>query len=148
MDALLLLGVDEVELPKAGTVIYIGTHGDAARIAPTSSCRAPPTPKRTRPGSTPKAACNTAAAPRSRRAKRRKTGPSCARSPALDGQDAAVRLASRRSRAKMIADHPTLRSGRLRAGRGRAPASIAAKIGADGQVSNEPFAEPGRPTSI
>ncbi|HRE43291.1 MAG TPA: NADH-quinone oxidoreductase subunit NuoG [Terricaulis sp.] len=29
LDALLLLGVDEAELPKAGTVIYIGTHGDA-----------------------------------------------------------------------------------------------------------------------
>jgi NADH-quinone oxidoreductase subunit G len=29
MDTLLLLGVDEVALPKAGTVIYIGTHGDA-----------------------------------------------------------------------------------------------------------------------
>jgi NADH-quinone oxidoreductase subunit G len=26
--ALLLLGVDEVELPSAGTIIYIGTHGD------------------------------------------------------------------------------------------------------------------------
>ena len=29
LDALLLLGVDEVDLPKAGTVIYLGTHGDA-----------------------------------------------------------------------------------------------------------------------
>jgi len=29
LDTLLLLGVDEAELPKAGTVIYIGTHGDA-----------------------------------------------------------------------------------------------------------------------
>jgi len=29
MDALFLLGVDEVALPKAGTVIYLGTHGDA-----------------------------------------------------------------------------------------------------------------------
>ena len=29
MDTLLLLGVDEVELPKGGTVIYLGTHGDA-----------------------------------------------------------------------------------------------------------------------
>jgi NADH-quinone oxidoreductase subunit G len=28
MDALLVLGVDEVDLPKAGTVIYLGTHGD------------------------------------------------------------------------------------------------------------------------
>jgi NADH-quinone oxidoreductase subunit G len=28
MDTLLLLGVDEVALPKAGTVIYLGTHGD------------------------------------------------------------------------------------------------------------------------
>jgi NADH-quinone oxidoreductase subunit G len=28
LSALLLLGVDEVELPSAGTVIYIGTHGD------------------------------------------------------------------------------------------------------------------------
>jgi NADH-quinone oxidoreductase subunit G len=29
MDALLLLGVDEAALPKTGTVIYLGTHGDA-----------------------------------------------------------------------------------------------------------------------
>ncbi|MBC7770795.1 MAG: NADH-quinone oxidoreductase subunit G [Phycisphaerales bacterium] len=29
MDALFLLGVDEAALPKAGTVIYLGTHGDA-----------------------------------------------------------------------------------------------------------------------
>ena len=29
MDTLLLLGVDEVALPNSGTVIYIGTHGDA-----------------------------------------------------------------------------------------------------------------------
>jgi len=29
MDTLLLLGVDEVALPKAGTIIYLGTHGDA-----------------------------------------------------------------------------------------------------------------------
>ena len=28
VETLLLLGVDEVELPKGGTVIYIGTHGD------------------------------------------------------------------------------------------------------------------------
>ncbi|MGE0595184.1 MAG: NADH-quinone oxidoreductase subunit NuoG [Hyphomonadaceae bacterium] len=28
METLLLLGVDEVELPGAGTVIYLGTHGD------------------------------------------------------------------------------------------------------------------------
>jgi NADH-quinone oxidoreductase subunit G len=27
-DTLLLLGVDEVELPKAGAIIYLGTHGD------------------------------------------------------------------------------------------------------------------------
>jgi NADH-quinone oxidoreductase subunit G len=29
LDTLLLLGVDEVALPSAGTVIYVGTHGDA-----------------------------------------------------------------------------------------------------------------------
>jgi len=28
LDTLLLLGVDEVDLPQSGTVIYIGTHGD------------------------------------------------------------------------------------------------------------------------
>jgi NADH-quinone oxidoreductase subunit G len=28
MDTLLLLGVDEVQLPQAGTVVYLGTHGD------------------------------------------------------------------------------------------------------------------------
>jgi NADH-quinone oxidoreductase subunit G len=28
LSALVLLGVDEVELPSAGTIIYIGTHGD------------------------------------------------------------------------------------------------------------------------
>jgi NADH-quinone oxidoreductase subunit G len=29
MDTLFLLGVDEAVLPKAGTIIYLGTHGDA-----------------------------------------------------------------------------------------------------------------------
>jgi NADH-quinone oxidoreductase subunit G len=29
LDTLLLLGVDEVALPRAGTIIYLGTHGDA-----------------------------------------------------------------------------------------------------------------------
>ena len=29
LDTLLLLGVDEVALPKSGTIIYLGTHGDA-----------------------------------------------------------------------------------------------------------------------
>ncbi len=29
LDTLLLLGVDEVALPQAGTIIYLGTHGDA-----------------------------------------------------------------------------------------------------------------------
>ena len=29
LDTLLLLGVDEVDLPSAGTIIYVGTHGDA-----------------------------------------------------------------------------------------------------------------------
>ncbi|ANP44577.1 NADH-quinone oxidoreductase subunit NuoG [Candidatus Viadribacter manganicus] len=29
LDTLILLGVDEVALPSAGTIIYIGTHGDA-----------------------------------------------------------------------------------------------------------------------
>ncbi len=29
LDTLLLLGVDEAELPQAGAVIYLGTHGDA-----------------------------------------------------------------------------------------------------------------------
>ncbi len=29
MDTLFLLGVDEAALPKAGTIIYLGTHGDA-----------------------------------------------------------------------------------------------------------------------
>ncbi len=29
VETLFLLGVDEVELPKAGTVIYLGSHGDA-----------------------------------------------------------------------------------------------------------------------
>ncbi len=28
LDTLLLLGVDEVDLPSAGTIIYLGTHGD------------------------------------------------------------------------------------------------------------------------
>jgi NADH-quinone oxidoreductase subunit G len=28
IEALFVLGVDEVELPKSGTVIYLGTHGD------------------------------------------------------------------------------------------------------------------------
>ena len=52
-----------------------------ARIAPTSSCRAPPTPRRTRPTSTPRAACSDARWPSSRRARRARTGRSSAPCP-------------------------------------------------------------------
>ena len=41
-------------------VVYIGTHGDAARTAPTSSCRARPTPRSPAPTSTPRAGCSSA----------------------------------------------------------------------------------------
>jgi NADH-quinone oxidoreductase subunit G len=44
---LFLLGADEIDMTRLGEafVVYIGTHGDAGRTAPTSSCRAPPTPR-------------------------------------------------------------------------------------------------------
>ena len=55
-----------------------GPTAIAARIAPTSSCRAPPIPKNPASTSTPKAACRWPTAPCSRRATRAKTGRSCA----------------------------------------------------------------------
>ena len=50
METLFLLGVDEVEAPKSGASSISAPTAIAAPIAPTSSCRAPPTPKRMRPG--------------------------------------------------------------------------------------------------
>ena len=59
LDVLYLLGADEIELPGGGQVRSSSTRATtatAARIAPTSSCRAPPTPRRAPPTSTPKGA--------------------------------------------------------------------------------------------
>ena len=63
----------------------------AARIAPTSSCRAPPIPRRPASTSTPRAGRNSPSAPCSRRAKPARTGRSCARSRSALGAQAAVR---------------------------------------------------------
>ena len=71
----------------------------AARIAPTSSCRAPPIRRNPASTSTPKAACRWRRAPRSRRARPARTGRSCARCPTCSGTSC-----------------PTTRSRALRAG--------------------------------
>ena len=73
------LGADEVEIAAGPFVIYQGSHGDRGAIAPTSSCRPPPGPKRTGCSSTPKGGRNWPSAPGLRRVRPRRTGRSCAR---------------------------------------------------------------------
>jgi hypothetical protein len=58
LDVVYLLGADEIDMSALGKafVIYQGSHGDAGPSAPTSSCRAPPTPRRAPPTSMSRAA--------------------------------------------------------------------------------------------
>ena len=139
MDALLLLGVDEVELPKAGTVIYVGTHGDAgAHRADIILPGAAYTEKDAtwvntegrvqygRRATFPKGeAKDDWAIIRALSASLGKTLP----------YDSITAL-----RAKMIADHPSF--GQVDYAPGAGDGFDAAKTGADGQVSNEAFRSP------
>jgi NADH-quinone oxidoreductase subunit G len=139
MDALLLLGVDEVELPKAGTVIYVGTHGDAgAHRADIILPGAAYTEKDAtwvntegrvqygRRATFPKGeAKDDWAIIRALSASLGKTLP----------YDSITAL-----RAKMIADHPSF--GQVDYAPGAGDGFDAAKIGADAQVSSEPFRSP------
>ena len=86
-----LLGADEIDCRgwAKAFVVYQGTTAMPAPSAPTSSCRAPPTPKSPAPTSTPRAACRARRAPL-RRAMPARTGRSCARLSEL-GQDPALR---------------------------------------------------------
>ena len=55
LDLLFLLGADEIDVPDGAASSSISARmAMPARIAPTSSCPAPPTPKNPAPGSTPK----------------------------------------------------------------------------------------------
>ncbi|QGZ95234.1 NADH-quinone oxidoreductase subunit NuoG [Terricaulis silvestris] len=141
MDTLLLLGVDEVALPKAGTVIYIGTHGDAgAHRADIILPGAAYTEKDAtwvntegrvqygRRATFPKGeAKDDWAIIRALSASLGKTLP----------YDSITAL-----RAKMIADHPSFGQVDYAPGAADAASFDATKIGIDGQVSNEPFRSP------
>ena len=70
-DVLFLLGADEIDMTATGERLRrlsSAPMATPARTAPTSSCRAPPTPRSPAPTSTPKAACRWPTAPSSRRA--------------------------------------------------------------------------------
>ena len=79
LDVLFPLRLDELDcMATDAFVVYLGTHGDAGRTAPTSSCRAPPTRRRAALLSTPEGGCSAASARSSPRARPARTGPSCA----------------------------------------------------------------------
>ena len=80
LSALLLLGVDEVELPSAGTVIYIGTHGDKGAHRADIILPAAAYTEKNATWVNTEGASNTAAVPRSQRATRKRIGQSCGRS--------------------------------------------------------------------
>ena len=46
LDLLFNLGADEIAIAPGAFVVYVGTPAIAGRIAPTSSCPAPPIPRR------------------------------------------------------------------------------------------------------
>jgi NADH-quinone oxidoreductase subunit G len=80
--ALVLLGADEIDTSKIGDahVIYIGSHGDNGAHRADVILPAAPTPRNRAPTSTLRAGCSGPSAPCRRRARRGKTGRSCARS--------------------------------------------------------------------
>ncbi|UPT61233.1 MAG: NADH-quinone oxidoreductase subunit NuoG [Hyphomonadaceae bacterium JAD_PAG50586_4] len=138
METLLLLGVDEVALPNAGTVIYIGTHGDAGAhrgdiILPGAAY-------------TEKDATWVNTEGRVQYGRR-------ATFPKGDAKEdwAIVRALSGALgktlpydtlgalRQKMIAEHPTFGQVDYAPGAADGAGFDAASIGADGAVSNEPF---------
>jgi NADH-quinone oxidoreductase subunit G len=76
-----LLGADEIDFPKktAGFDRLSGHHGDRGAHRADVILPARPTPRNRAPTSTPRAGCRWPAARPSRRARRRRTGRSCAR---------------------------------------------------------------------
>ena len=100
--------------PSSSTSARMAT---AARIAPTSSCRAPPTPRRPALTSTPRAGRNSPSARCSRRATRARIGRSCARCRSALGAQAAVRLAQRSCARRSPRAHPHLVKHRRRSRR-------------------------------
>ncbi|WP_135210057.1 NADH-quinone oxidoreductase subunit NuoG [Vitreimonas flagellata] len=138
LDTLLLLGVDEVALPNTGTVIYVGTHGDAGAhradiILPGAAY-------------TEKEATWVNTEGRVQYGRR-------ATFPKGDAKEdwAILRALSGALgktlpydtlgalRQKMIADHPTFGQVDYAPGAADAAGFNAALIGADGTISNEPF---------
>jgi NADH-quinone oxidoreductase subunit G len=138
MDALLLLGVDEVTLPSAGTIIYIGTHGDAGAhradiILPGAAY-------------TEKDATWVNTEGRVQYGRR-------ATFPKGDAKEDWAILRALSSaigntlpydtigelRAKMIADHPTFGQVDYAPGAADAASFDTAKVGSEGKLSNEPF---------
>jgi NADH-quinone oxidoreductase subunit G len=138
LETLVLLGVDEVALPSGGTIIYIGTHGDAGAhradiILPGAAY-------------TEKDATWVNTEGRVQYGRRATFPKGDAKEDwtilrALSGvmgktlpYDSLAAL-----RQKMIADHPTFGQVDYAPGAAGSAGFDAAKIGADGQVSNEPF---------
>ncbi|MGQ0531176.1 MAG: NADH-quinone oxidoreductase subunit NuoG [Caulobacteraceae bacterium] len=141
MDALLLLGVDEVPLPNAGTIIYIGTHGDAGAhradiILPAAAY-------------TEKDATWVNTEGRVQYGRRATFPKGEAKEDwtilrALSGvMGKTLPYDSLRAlRQKMIADHPTFGHVDYAPGAADAGSFDSAQIGADGKLSSEPFKSP------
>ncbi|MBY0564456.1 MAG: NADH-quinone oxidoreductase subunit NuoG [Hyphomonadaceae bacterium] len=141
LDALLLLGVDEAPLPSTGTVIYVGTHGDAGAhradiILPgvaytekdatwvNTEGRVQYGRRATFPKGDAKEDWTIL---RALSAVMGKTLP----------YDSLAQL-----RAKMIADHPSFGQVDYAPGAADATRFDPAQLGADGSISNEPFRSP------
>lgn len=141
LNTLLLLGVDEVALPRTGTVIYLGTHGDAGAhradiILPAAAY-------------TEKDATWVNTEGRVQYGRRAVFPKGQAKEDwailrALSGvmgktlpYDSLAAL-----RARMIADHPTFGQVDYAPGAADAAGFDAAMLGDDGKLSNEPFRSP------
>jgi len=141
MDTLLLLGVDEVALPGTGTVIYLGTHGDAGAhradiILPGAAYTEKEatwvnTEGRVQYG-------HRAVFPKG---KAKEDWTILRALSAVMGKtlpyDTLAAL-----RAKMIADHPTFGHVDYAPGAADAAGFDAAKIGGEGKITDAPFANP------
>jgi NADH-quinone oxidoreductase subunit G len=141
LDTLLLLGVDEVALPKAGRVIYIGTHGDAGAhradiILPGAAY-------------TEKDATWVNTEGRVQYGRRATFPKGEAKEDwtilrALSGVMGKTLPydSLRQLRAKMIADHPTFGQVDYAPGAADAAGFDPSKLGEDGKLSKEPFKSP------
>ena len=111
IDVVYLLGADEIDMDAAGRRLRHLSgqpRRSRARIAPTSSCPAPPIPRRTRIYvNTEGRAADDRRAPCFRRARRARTGRSSARCPACSARRCRSTL-RRQLRATMFAAHPHL----------------------------------------